>query len=152
MEQEIIAKRAAGVVSLYVVSLVVGLILAAVGVGFMVSEGESGIMWWIAVAIGGAFALWSVFVIVRYLCVPETVHTLEGETFLFRGRRIPIADIARIDYRRARVRHTVYPWGRFFFYLKDGTALSCNYVEDVRELFARLNDIIESHGGPRSAE
>ena len=29
MEQEIIAKRAAGVVSLYVVSLVVGLILAA---------------------------------------------------------------------------------------------------------------------------
>lgn len=88
----------------------------------------------------------------RYLCVPETVLTLEGETFLFRGRRIPIADIARIDYRRARVRHTVYPWGRFFFYLKDGTALSCNYVEDVRELFARLNDIIESHGGPRSAE
>lgn len=152
MEQEIVAKRAAGVVSLYVVSLVVGLILAAVGVGFMVSEGESGAVWWIAVAIGAAFALWSVFVIVRYCCVPETVLVLEGESFLFRGRRFPIADIARIDYRRARVRHTVYPWGKFFFYLKNGTVLSCNYVEDVKELFARLNDIIEAHGGSRSAE
>lgn len=152
MKQEIVAKRAAGVVSLYVVSLVVGLILAAVGVGFMVSEGESGAVWLIAVAIGAAFALWSVFVIVRYCCVPETVLVLEGETFLFRGRRFPIADIARIDYRRARVRHTVYPWGKFFFYLKNGTVLSCNYVEDVKELFARLNDIIEAHGGPRSAE
>lgn len=146
--REVIARRKEGLVTLYVICLVlVVAVLLASGVCMILQPSGS--------IIAAVIALLIAVVIVIPLCVinivqisntPEEIIVYENGFLHFPDCTCRAYEIRNVEYRFARGRRISYNWGRIIIAL-DGRTLDINFVADVVRVHNRLIQLMmESKG------
>ncbi len=141
-DREVIALRTTGILSVYIIVIVMGIILLIVGVEEYFRLGIS--ILWLVFGIGIAVMIIGVWLLISYLIVPKVLIVREKNNLLILGKTIPICDIEKINFDYAH-RDKWFPkffsWGKILLTVGD-LKIQLRYVAEVDHIFKRIEILI----------
>ena len=134
---EIIARRKNGVLVLYSIMSILGLIVFVASAGLSGSSSSEAENRWIAglilMVVGG-------IICISVLRTPKIIIQYDGEHLILREGKFKINELGRVNYRRAHARGFHYSWGKIILAL-GGQEIVYNNVADVEQVHNRLMEL-----------
>lgn len=141
-DNEVIAVRATGILSTYIIVIVMGIILMIVGVEEYFRLGDSNL--WLVFSSGITVIILGIWLLIRYLIVPKVLIVREKNNLLILEKKIPICEIEEINYSCA-YRDKLFPgfssWGKLLLTVGD-LKIRLRYVEEVAHVCKRIKILI----------
>ena len=134
---EIIARRKNGVLVLYSIMFILGLIVFVISGGLSGSSSSEAENRWIAglilMVVGGIISI-------SVLRTPKIIIQYDGEYLILREGKFKINELGRVNYRQAHARGIHYSWGKITLAL-GGQEIIYNNVADVEQVHNRLMEL-----------
>ena len=134
---EIIARRKNGVLVLYSIMFILGLIVFVISGGLSGSSSSEAENRWIAglilMVVGGIISI-------SVLRTPKIIIQYDGEYLILREGKFKINELGRVNYRQAHARGIHYSWGKITLAL-GGQEIVYNNVADVEQVHNRLMEL-----------
>ena len=134
---EIIARRKNGVLVLYSIISILGLIVFVASGGLSGSSSSEAENRWIAglilMVVGG-------IICISVLRTPKIIIQYDGEYLILREGKFKINELGRVNYRQAHARRSHYSWGKIILAL-GGQEIVYKNVADVEQVHNRLMEL-----------
>lgn len=134
---EVIARRKNGVLVLYSIMFILGLIVFLASGGLSGSSSSEAENRWIAglilMVVGG-------IICISVLRTPKIIIQYDGEYLILREGKFKINELGRVNYRQAHARGFHYSWGKIALAL-GGQEIVYNNVADVEHVHNRLMEL-----------
>ena len=133
----VIAKKTEGIVLMYSLSVLVGLML--IGMGAVYAKAAEIVM----ILLGIALSAISVYHIVKYLQLPHDIITVDNQGILRLPQEVTVnpADLIDVSYKRASGKSFQYRWGEIVL----STHLDrykFNFVDDCEDVAKELTRLM----------
>ena len=146
--REVIARRKEGLITIYVISIVLGVLCLLISAIFLMLRPSSSVFACLLALFIVGIVLIPVCVvyIVRISNTPEEIIVYENGVLHFPNCTCRLSEIRNVEYRFARGRRLSYSWGNITIILED-RALKFDFVADVVDVHNRLIQLmLESKG------
>ena len=134
---EVIARRKNGVLVLYSIMSILGLIVFMTSGGLSGSSSSEAENRWIAglilMVVGG-------IICISVLRTPKIIIQYDGEYLILREGKFKINELGRVNYHRAHARGLHYSWGKIILAL-GGQEIVYKNVADVEQVHNRLMEL-----------